>query len=52
LLRAPRAAGARNIYGGFADVTRASGVNLTHNVTQMFHAEWTLNLFSYELFVL
>jgi hypothetical protein len=30
LLRAPRAAGARNICVGFADVTRASGVNLAH----------------------
>jgi hypothetical protein len=33
LLRAPRAAGARNICVGFADVTRASGENLAH-VTQ------------------
>jgi hypothetical protein len=30
LLHAPRAAGARNICVGFADVTRASGVNPAH----------------------
>jgi hypothetical protein len=30
VLRTPRAAGARNIYVGFADVTRASGVNPAH----------------------
>jgi hypothetical protein len=32
-VRAPHAAGARNIFVGFADVTRASGVNLAHKIS-------------------
>jgi hypothetical protein len=43
LLRVTRAAGARNICVGFADVTRASGVNLA-NVTQMLRAKFAYDV--------